>query len=156
VGTGHQPNYTGARTSLAAAYLQQGAFDDAIAELEMWVAGNPDDAEVYFNLGYAYSQKGDTAKAVGAYKRALAKGLVRADVHSNLGNLYLQQGLLDEAISEYLQAISLQENFAGAHNNLAMAYFKKQEYAMAIKHCDRSAELGLSNPALIKDLLPYR
>ncbi len=151
-----KPNYTGARNSLAAAYLQQGAFDNAIAEMELAVAGNPDDADAYFSLGYAYSQKGDTAKAVDAYKRAIAKGLVRAEVHSNLGNLYLQEGRLDEAISEYLQAISIQDNFAGAHNNLAMAYFKKQEYAMAIKHCDRAAELGLSNPALLKDLLPYR
>jgi tetratricopeptide (TPR) repeat protein len=151
-----KPNYTGARTSLAAVYLQQGAFDDAIAELEKTVAADPDYAEVYFNLGYAYSQKGDSDKAVGAYKRALAKGLVRADVHSNLGNLYLQEGRLDDAVSEYLQAISLQENFAGAHNNLAMAYFKKQEYALAIKHCDRAGELGISNPALLRDLLPYR
>jgi Flp pilus assembly protein TadD len=82
--------------------------------------------------------------------------LQRADVYSNLGNIYLQQGQLDEAINEYRQALSLQDNFAGAHNNLAMAYFKKDEYALAIQHCDRAAELGLSNPALLKDLLPYR
>jgi tetratricopeptide (TPR) repeat protein len=151
-----KPQYISARTNLAVAYMQRGELDSAIAELEMTVAGNPDYGDAYFNLGYAYSQKGDLTKAVDSYRSAIAKGLQRADVHSNLGNIYLQQGRLDEAIDEYRQSLVLQEQFAGAHNNLAMAYFKKGEYAMAIRHCDRAAELGLNNPALLKDLLPYR
>ena len=150
------PNHTSARTNLAVAYMQRGEFDNAIAELKKVVDGNPNYGEGYFNLGYAYAQKGDLTGAADSYKRSIATGLSRADVHSNLGNIYLQQERFDDAIDEYLRALSLQEPFAGAHNNLAIAYFKKKDYARAIKHCDRAAELGLNNPALLKDLLPYR
>jgi tetratricopeptide (TPR) repeat protein len=149
-------NYTRARTDLAMAYMKRGELDIAIAELKKVVANSPDYGEAYFNLGYAYAQRGNLSEAADAYKRAIDKGLSRADVHSNLGNLYFQQDRLEEAIDEYLQALALQKNFAGAHNNLAMAYFKKKDYPRAIQHCDRAQELGLSNPALLKDLMPYR
>lgn len=152
-----KPQDTAALNNLAVAYIQIGEIDKAIAELQKAVAGNPDSGDAYFNLGFAYAKRGDFNSAINEYRQALAKGLAKADLNSNLGNIYLHLGMVDEAINEYRQALALQEDFAGAHNNLAMAYFRKKEYALAIKHADRAAALGLNiDPAFLKDLLPHR
>ena len=152
-----KPQYADASNNLAIAYMGKGELDKAIAEFESVLAGNPDYGDVHFNLGVAYAQKGDLNKAEVEYKRAMSQESARPDLHSNLGNIYFQQGRLDEAVNEYKLALSLKDDFATAHNNLAMTYFQKREYALAIKHCDRAVELGLKvNPALLKDLLPYR
>jgi len=51
-------------------------------------------------------------------------------------------GRIDEAIETNHKALMLAPDFAPAHNNLAIAYLEKEQYALAVEHCDKAVELG--------------
>ena len=75
----------------------------------------------------------------------------------NLGVAYGGKGMCDEEIAEYKKAIEINPNDAITHNNLADAYYRKGEYSLAIKHCDKAIELGYQvDPEFLKALQPYR
>ncbi len=67
------------------------------------------------------------------------------------------KGLLDEAIKANLEAVKVEPEFPIAHNNLAVAFLQKEEYALAIQHCDKAETFGFQvADALKKELAPYR
>ena len=59
----------------------------------------------------------------------------------------------EEAIGAYLKAIEKNPNYADAYLNLSLIYFHKKDYALAIKYCDKAAELGCKVPAEYLNLL---
>ena len=56
----------------AQALLQQGKYDDAIAQLQAMAAKNPGLKGLSHELGTAYYRKGDYIKAIESFKQALA------------------------------------------------------------------------------------
>jgi len=64
---------------------------------------------------------------------------------------------VDVKIEELMKMITANPNDAVAHNNLAVTYYDKQQYKLAIQHCDKARELGYRiNPSFLKALEPYR
>jgi tetratricopeptide (TPR) repeat protein len=67
------------------------------------------------------------------------------------------KGRIDESIEAGLKAIKLHEDFAPAHNNLAIAYLEKEEFDLAVQHCDKAVELGYEvAPQILKEIDEYR
>ncbi len=65
--------------------------------------------------------------------------------------------MYDETIIEFRKAIEINPYDGSSHNNLAVCHYSKEEYSLAINHCDKAVELGYRvNPELLKDLEPHR
>ena len=57
---------------------------------------------------------------------------------------------------EYNKALAIKPNYANAHNNLATIHYLKGNYQLAILHCDKALERGVTNTGLLEWLKPYR
>jgi tetratricopeptide (TPR) repeat protein len=77
--------------------------------------------------------------------------------HTNLAAIYIEKGMLDRATSECKKALAINPDLAKPHYNLSITYYYKENYKLAIVHCDRLVGLGVSiNPKLLELLKPYR
>jgi putative PEP-CTERM system TPR-repeat lipoprotein len=94
------------RSILAALYLKQEKYDDAIAEYTRVVAEHPGDPAVLNNLAWAYQQKGDLVNARRSAEQAFATAPRTAQIDDTLGWILLAQGEADKALT-YLSAASL-------------------------------------------------
>jgi hypothetical protein len=53
--------------------------------------------------------------------------------------------------------LEVNPKFAEAHYALAGAYYEKQEFKLAIEHCDEAGKLGIvADPKFLEQLKPYR
>jgi spermidine synthase len=151
------PNDVETRNNLGGVLLEQGKLDEAIEHFKKCIATKPDDVGAHNNLGIAYTKKDMSDKAIKEFERALIINPNFAMAHSNLGNIYVKKGELDKAITAYKRAIAIKADYASAHNSLAVAYYYKENYKLAIIHCDKAVELGVSiDPKLLELLKPYR
>ena len=73
------------RFELASSLLRIGKPDEAAAELERIIADEPDDADVWYNLGVARQQSGDNPGATEAFRRALRENPDHALARQALG-----------------------------------------------------------------------
>jgi putative PEP-CTERM system TPR-repeat lipoprotein len=94
------------RSTLAALYLEQKKYDDAITEYTRITADHPTDARALNNLAWLYQQKGDLTKARGIAERANAASPRMPQIDDTLGWILLAQGEADKALT-YLSAASL-------------------------------------------------
>jgi tetratricopeptide (TPR) repeat protein len=83
---------------------------------------NPDDVDIYLNLGNVFFEKGSYDNALIVYKKALESSPHNARLHCNLGYLYWGKGNIEEAIKEYEKAIKYDNTYDIAYNNLGVIY----------------------------------
>jgi len=83
---------------------------------------NPQDANVWFYLGYCYGSLGRYEEAIYAYKQAIRIKPDDAEAHYNLGVAYGTLGRGQNEIESYKQAIRIKPDYAEAHYNLGIAY----------------------------------
>lgn len=96
---------------------------------------NPNDANVYFELGVACVAVGRYEEAVGAYKQAVMLKPDFSENHSSLGVSYENLGRQQEAMAAYKEAVRINPNFAEAHHSLGHAYLGIRDSASAVKEC---------------------
>ena len=151
------PNFVEAHTNLGLVYVKKGMLDEAIPEYKKALDVNPNFVEAHTNLGLVYVKKGMLDEAISEYKKALDVNPNFVEAHNNLGAAYYRKGELDESISEYKRTLAIKPDYADAHNNLSVAYYYKENYKLAIFHCDKAVELGSSvHPKFLELLKPYR
>ena len=96
--------------------------DAAISAYQHAYSLNPNDIDIFLNLGNVFFEKGSYDNAVIVYKKALEASPNNARLHCNLGYLYWGKGNLDEAIKEYEKAIKYDNTYDIAYNNLGVIY----------------------------------
>ena len=96
--------------------------DAAISAYQHAYTLNPNDIDIYLNLGNVFFEKGSYDNAVTVYKKALEASPNNARLHCNLGYLYWGKGSLEEAIKEYEKAIKYDSTYDIAYNNLGVIY----------------------------------
>ena len=89
---------------------------------------SPQDADVWFQLGYCYSKLGRYQEGIESYKQAIKIKPDFAESHYNLGVAYSKLGRSQEAIESFKQAIRIKPDFAEAHYNLGIAYSNLGRY----------------------------
>jgi tetratricopeptide (TPR) repeat protein len=72
--------------------------DEAIANFEQALAGNPESGEIHANLAGALLQKGRLDEAIPHFEKAVAANPGSAQLHLYLGRLLATRGRFDEAI----------------------------------------------------------
>jgi tetratricopeptide (TPR) repeat protein len=102
-----RPDYTDAYLNLSAAYVQELRPQEARMILERAGRINPENAEVFYNLGVISSDEGDARAAVEFYLRATKLDPLHAKGFYNLALAYDRLGMNAEAIAAMVQAARL-------------------------------------------------
>ena len=126
-------------------YLDQGQFDQAIAEFQTAIQLDPDDANAHYNLGLAYQKQDKLDEAAAANQEAIQIDPDLADAHNNLGLIYDTQGKPDQAIAEYQEAIRIDPDDDTAHYNLALSYYHQGQLDQAIAEYGETVRLDPDN-----------
>jgi putative PEP-CTERM system TPR-repeat lipoprotein len=100
-----EPTNIPIRSALAAFYIKQKKYDEAVAEYTRVLAEHPTDADALNNSAWLYQQKGDLAKARGLAEQAVAAAPRSPVTDDTLGWILLAQGEADKALT-YLSAAS--------------------------------------------------
>ena len=96
--------------------------DAAIAAYQNAYNLNPNDVDIYLNLGNVFFEKGSYDNALIVYKKALETTPHNSRRHCNLGYLYWGKGDIEEAVKEYEKAILYDNTYDIAYNNLGVIY----------------------------------
>jgi tetratricopeptide (TPR) repeat protein len=102
--------------------LWQDNYVAALIFFQKAIEKNPQDADVWFSLGYCYGELGHYQDAIESCKQAIRIKPDYAEAHNNLGNTYNKLGLYQDAIQSCKQAIRIKPDYALAHYNLGGIY----------------------------------
>ncbi|MEW6078636.1 MAG: tetratricopeptide repeat protein [Thermodesulfobacteriota bacterium] len=108
-----------------------GQYDQALKHFIDAQLADPDNAELYYNIGSAYYKAGKQDEAVAHYKKALElirnNEPFRENVWYNLGNAHYRRGDFTSAIDAYQQALKINAGDREAEENLALARKAEEE-----------------------------
>ncbi len=92
---------------------------------------DPQNADLYNNIGMLYKSTGESDRAEDAYRHAVSLNPKLAAAWSNLGVLLSERGRRKEAIGALQQAITVDPTNVGVKVNLALQYHASGLYADA-------------------------
>lgn len=137
------------RYTLARIYYDQQRFDEAVGELRVALAGQPQDPAALDLLGQCLEGLARTAEAAAAYGAAVAAmdgGAARsAWPHFHLGSLHHDLGDMAEAERALRQAVQADPGHAAAHRELGLVLQKLNRPAAAAEMLERAARLDARN-----------
>jgi tetratricopeptide (TPR) repeat protein len=153
------PDLAEAHAWLAAALLNLGQTDEAIAELREAIRIEPDNASAHQGLARAYwVGKGRFADAIPEFEKAIELNPQSGYSYLQLGLLLAWNGELAKAEDVLRRAVDLQEQYisgntglqiVGAHARLGYVHYLAGDYAEALKEYERElAFVGSSDHAL--------
>ncbi|MEW5735476.1 MAG: tetratricopeptide repeat protein [Thermodesulfobacteriota bacterium] len=134
--------------NLAEAYMQEGKTRAALRELEKAQTQNPQDPEIYFDMGTVYLALEEPQLAIQALSRALKLNPDYAVAKNTLGSAYITVEQWDKAIPLFQE---LSENLIYATPqypllNLGYIYYRKGDYLKStqcyLKAIDYSADFA--------------
>ncbi|MFN5516286.1 MAG: tetratricopeptide repeat protein [Cyanobacteriota bacterium] len=82
---------------------------------------NPQDADVYYNLGVTYGLSGRLPEAIATFSHYLTLQPNDPEGYSHLGAAYFRQGDWAEAVANYEKALTLDPTLPEIADNLAAA-----------------------------------
>jgi tetratricopeptide (TPR) repeat protein len=131
---------------------EQGDVDGAIAAYGRALAGRPDLADAYNNLGRIHHDRGELGDAESLYRLAICAAPNVALYWFNLGVALEDRGRFAEAIAAYERSLALDATLADAHFNLARqlerAAAGSNELVLrrAVRHLARYRDLARHQP----------
>ena len=142
-----------ANLDLGIEYMKQGAYENALKNLEKAKKADPNYAPIYNVTGLLYQQLGDSKKAENNFKRALSLNNNDSSTLNNYGNYLCQQNRLEEAENTFLKAASnpLYESPEIAITNAGLCLSSYDREKEAEKYYRQALQLNPRVPqALIK------
>lgn len=110
----------------------QQKFSESIASYENAIKLQPNNADLYFNLGIALSNVNQFDAALSTYQKAINLRPSFFEAHGNLGTVLQRLGMLDEAVASYKKGLAINPQDALGHFNLGTALRDKGNLAEAI------------------------
>lgn len=110
---------------------QDGKLDDAIKLYNEAAIDDPNNPDIYTNLGAALQSKGDYKSAISNYQKALSIEPKSSLINYYLGTCYHAQNQMDEAISHYNKALKLDPNNQDARKSLESAKIDKADVILS-------------------------
>ncbi|MDB2476136.1 tetratricopeptide repeat protein, partial [Paracoccaceae bacterium] len=111
---------------------QRGHFEGAIAAYSKALSIEPNNANLYNNIGIAYANLKRFDAAIEAYKKAIALEPTNASFHNNVGISYAGIGEHNVAIDAYNKALSLKSDYPEVYYNMASALSESGQLERAI------------------------
>lgn len=132
------------RSNRGAELMNEGRWEEALAELDKAIELDPNNA-------YAYTNRGGVNAGLGQYEQAIADLDKAIELDPNLASAYDSRGgayagpeQYEQAIADLDKAIDLEPSLAGAYYNRGHAYLRLARYEEAIADLDNAMELGPS------------
>ena len=117
--------------------FKEGKYKECIDAFSSVLETEPDNADIYNNMGVAYSCVGDFDHAEKSYVRAIELDPELAQAYINLSDLYYKAGDLASAVGTLQRgSYELQDNLTIAHL-LARVYIEDQRWDDAIVELER-------------------
>jgi tetratricopeptide (TPR) repeat protein len=142
----------GEKLQLAYEYYQAGNLDQAEFVCREILEEQPDNAEMYNNLGLLLGEKGNIDDSVACYRKALELDPNLADAHYNLGNVLKGQNQLLEAIKSYRRAIELDPVSLDALMNFGNALQGVEQYDEAEQCYQKALHISPHNADIYNNL----
>lgn len=120
--------------------LAAGKVEEAIEQYKRAAKLNPEDEDIYYNLGLAFARVGNLAEAKQAYNEALKIYPDYVEALNNLGNLLVKEGSYDEAVQQLSRAVELDPKSSAAQNSLGNALARLGRYGEALLHFQKALE----------------
>jgi Tfp pilus assembly protein PilF len=102
--------------------LEEGAYNEAISDLEAAVAAAPDQSQAHFLLGQAYNHVGRYDDAAEEFTTVLDLDPENAAAHHNLGVTYFQLQDPNAAVEQFQAALAIDPDDADTHYQLGATY----------------------------------
>jgi RNA polymerase sigma factor (sigma-70 family) len=113
-------------------YLNQGDYDQAIADLNQALQLDPKSAGAYFSRGRANKLKGNYDQALADYNQAIQLNPQMVAAYINRGQIYNMADRYDDAIADFNQALQLDPERPIPYLDRGVAYGAKSDYDKAI------------------------
>ncbi len=110
---------------------KDGHIDDAIDEVKLALAEEPDNADVYYRYAQLLQTGEQYDESLMQLKKVVFFNPSHVNAHNDIGVLYYQKGLFDKAVEHLTKAASLDSNFT-AHRNLGDALMQLGRYDEAL------------------------
>jgi tetratricopeptide (TPR) repeat protein len=136
-----RPGNARASARLAAALADEGQCLAALPHYQRALRLDPNNPEIYNNLGNALYRLGRTKEAIAQYQEALRLNPDYVLPLHNLGNTLCLQGKPAEAIAYYQRALDVNPDYVPAHSGLGNALCDLGKLPEAITHYRRAIGL---------------
>ncbi len=121
--------------NMALLYIEQGNYPKALQYMEKELKNQPDDANLYYNLGSLNFQLGELEAAAENYNNCLALDSTHATAMNDLAWLYTQlETDLAEALRLSSRAVELEPENPAFLDTLAEVYYLRKEYYRALTY----------------------
>ncbi|MBE9535777.1 MAG: tetratricopeptide repeat protein [Proteobacteria bacterium] len=149
------PSDYGLRYSLGLSLLQDGRYDEAVAELNLLYPQRKEAPDINFNLGYAYLQLKNNDKAYEMFSKVESLGSDFGKKYHletaflGLAISYRQEGLNEKAITSLNKALSIDPNNVKIHLFLADIYLKLGNNEKALDYLEDAMTIDEDNEDIV-------
>lgn len=126
--------------------LDQGKYDEAIAEFQKVLQSDPNLAPVHYNLGVAYERKNQPADAQAQYQEAIRLKPDFGEAYLSLGNSYLAEKKSDKAMEAFSKAAELMPDNYDAFYNLGASCSNLSKYPEAEAAFRKATQIKPNEP----------
>ena len=138
--------------SLGSARGRKGEIDEAIKVLEAGLKVDPNDSDLYVNLGFALIENGEIDEAIKVLEAGLKVDPNDSDLYVNLGLVLIEDNEIDEAIKVLKAGLEVDPNKTLLYVNLGDALIEKGEIDKAIKVLEAGLEVDPNKTLLYVNL----
>ena len=140
--TPYMPLSAAEYTKRADQAVRRNKFDVAIADYDMAIYRNPNDAFTYYLRGFAKAEQEQYDAAIADYNEAIRLNSDDASVYYQRGRAKAEQEQYDAAIADYNEAIRLNSDDASAYHQRGRAKAELRQYDAAIADYDEAIRLN--------------
>ena len=143
------------RHYLARFYMEDARLDLAIDELENILEKQPDNFDVYYDLGRVHFELGNYASAIENFENVLEYKNENPWIYYYLGEAYEANDEIDKALSNFLKAIAHNDSFSPAYKKVGILFFARGDYDDAIEYFEDYINLDIPKEEVdkIKELI---
>ena len=134
------------------AYLETGAYDQALADFMEAIRRDPANAQVFIDRGVAYYLMGDAEKAVADDSEAIRLNTTNSAAFSNRAAAYMKLKRLDLALADDNEAIRRSPDKADFYDNRGLTYAALHDYDRAIADYEQAVRLNPQDDTAVDNL----
>jgi len=134
--------YVASYAARAAACIELGDYDQAIADFTEAIKMAPHVAKYFLGRGTAYAKRGEHLLAIADYDEAVRLKADYSGAYVNRGESYSRLGRYDRAVADFSMAIKLNPDFGAAYYQRARAYKALGRRDLAAQDLAKAAELS--------------
>lgn len=120
-------------------------YEEAVEAHQASLAIDPDQANVWTNLGVVHRLQGDYEAAQECYETAMALDPTYPELYASLGSVLLYQGQVSEALKILDQGVVLGSSIPIMHSNRAVALAYMGRFDEARSSLEKAVSLGYAN-----------